>query len=156
MKVTTRPAYRHTQMAPLGTILYGVAAVLFTAAWALRPLPWLAALFLGLGVLLAVLGSSVQWLTVADEGDRLSVRFGPLPLFRTSVRYEDIHEVALGRARFWEGWGIHYSPWGGWVWHLWGPDCVLIRTARGALRIGTDDPKGLTRFLDAHDGFALR
>jgi hypothetical protein len=156
MNVTTRPAYRHTQMAPLGTILYGVAAVLFTAAWALRPLPWLAALFLGLGVLLAVLGSAVQWLTVADEGDRLSVRFGPLPLFRTSVRYEDIHEVAIGRTGPCERGGVPFIPWRGRAWRLWGPDCVLIRTAGRTLRIGTDDPKGLTRFLDARDGFALR
>ena len=89
-----------------------------------------------------------------DEGDRLAIRFGPLPLFRTSIRYADIQEVEVGRTLILEGWGIHGSPRGGSVWNLWGRDCVVIHRRKGVLRVGTDDAWNLVRFLKgkiAHD-----
>jgi hypothetical protein len=43
--------------------------------------------------------------------------------------------------------GIHWSLWGGWVWSLWGWDCVVIRRRRGTLRVGTDDADNLASFL---------
>jgi hypothetical protein len=36
---------------------------------------------------------------------------------------------------------------GGWVWNIWGYDCVVIRMKRGTLRVGTDDADGLVEFL---------
>ena len=37
--------------------------------------------------------------------------------------------------------------WGGWVWNIWGYDCVVFRLNRGTLRLGTDDPENLVRFV---------
>jgi hypothetical protein len=45
------------------------------------------------------------------------------------------------------GWGIHWNPWGGWVWNIWGFDCVVLQLNRGMFRVGTDDPDGLVEFL---------
>ncbi len=81
------------------------------------------------------------------EGDRLGVRFGPFPLFRRRIPYDDILEVETGRTIFLEGWGIHWSPWGGWVWNIRGCHCVVLRLKRGKLKIGTDDAEGLADFL---------
>ena len=35
---------------------------------------------------------------------------------------------------------------GGWVWNIWGRDCVVIRHS-GILRVGTDDAHNLAEFL---------
>ena len=73
----------------------------------------------------------------------------PATLFRRSVRYADIEKVEVGRTLVLVGWGIHYSIRGGWVWNLWGRDCVVAHWKHGGvLRIGTDDASNLTRFLE--------
>ena len=57
------------------------------------------------------------------------------------------HEV--GRTLLLDGWGIHYSVRGGWVWNLWGRDCVVVHFKDGGvLRVGTDDAPNLARFLE--------
>ncbi|MDY0170043.1 MAG: hypothetical protein RBS80_26095 [Thermoguttaceae bacterium] len=99
------------------------------------------------GLFMLLLCASMGHLTVEDEGDRLAIRFGPLPLFRRRVRYDDILEAEMGRTTFLDGWGIHWSPWGGWVWNVCGHDCVLLRLKRGKLKIGTDDAEGLAGFV---------
>ena len=81
--------------------------------------------------------------------------FGPLPLFRRTVRYADIEKVEVGRTLLLDGWGIHYSVRGGWVWNLWGRDCVVVHLRKSILRIGTDDAPNLARFIEgkvAHQG----
>lgn len=142
------PAYSHTQAAPLCLIVYGPSIALLVAAWQVRSQPVAATVLIGSGSLMAALGLAFHHLTVRDEGDRLAIRFGPLPLFRTSIRYADIQEVEVGRTLILEGWGIHWSPRGGWVWNLWGRDCVVIRQRKGVLRVGTDDAVNLARFLE--------
>ena len=73
-------------------------------------------------------GYSMQHLTVCDEGDRLAISFGPLPLFRKRIRYDDIigveiraHDALLDRwgiqrVPLGVRWAYHWSPWGGWLW----------------------------------------
>jgi hypothetical protein len=97
--------------------------------------------------LLAFLALLYHHLTVADEGDRLGVRFGPLPFCGTTVPYADIQAIEPGQTIFLEGWGIHMSIRSGWVWNIWGWDCVVIHRTRGTLRVGTDDVDGLIAFL---------
>ena len=47
-----------------------------------------------------------------------------------------------------DGWGIHMGILGGWVWNLWGRDCVVIYYKNGDnLRIRTDDTNNLVNFL---------
>jgi hypothetical protein len=98
-------------------------------------------------VLTTLLALSLRHLTVEVEGHRLAVRFGPLPLFRTSVRCEDIEGVEVGRTTLLDCCGIHWSLRGSWVWSLWGWECVVVRHRRGVLRIGTDDATNLALFL---------
>jgi len=55
-------------------------------------------------------GVLVQSLTVCDEGDRLAICFGPLPLFQRRFQYDDILGVEIGRTTIMDGWGIHWTP----------------------------------------------
>jgi len=47
-----------------------------------------------------------------------------------------------------DGWGIHLSLRGGWVWNIQGRDCVVIRHG-GTTWLGTDDVPNLLAFLKA-------
>lgn len=146
--MTTHPGYSHTQKAPLCLILYGSALLCFALAWMVGSPPGLY-IAAAVGLLIALLAPAFHHLTVEDRGDRLAVRFGPVPLFRRSVLYADIEKVEVGRTLILDGWGIHYSIRGGWVWNLWGRDCVVVRLKNGGvLRIGTDDAANLARFLE--------
>ncbi len=95
-----------------------------------------------------VIAASFHHLTVEDHGEVLSVRFGPMQLFRKTVKYSAIVKVEAGRTLLLDGWGIHMSIRGGWVWNLWGRDCVVVGFKNGGvLRIGTDDAGNLAKFL---------
>jgi len=144
---TPDATYSHTQHAPLGWILYLISAVLLVTAVFARHDPVGLSVTLSVGLLMALLGTSFSQLTIADLGDHLAITFGPLPLVHRSVRYSDIQAVESGRTSLLEGWGIHLSPRGGWIWNLWGRDCVIIRGQGFNLRLGTDDPEALAHFL---------
>lgn len=140
------PHYAHVQKAPLSLILYGVALVSVAGAWMAddKAAMWIAGC---VGLVLAIVASSFHHLSVTDQGDRLTVRFGPTPLFGMAVKYSEIVKVEVGRTLILDGWGIHMSLRGGWVWNLWGRDCVVLHLKKGTLRIGTDDPGNLAAFL---------
>jgi hypothetical protein len=151
------PGYRHTQAGPWSLVLYTFGGVLVLAlsvlTWEQPAVPFLPVILAVAGVLLLMLGACFQHLTVSDAGDRLAVRFGPIPLFGMSVRYEDIEKVEVGRTTLLSSWGIHMSPRGGWVWNIWGWDCVVIHRKDGAVRrVGTDDAENLARFVSAKMG----
>lgn len=139
-------SYRHTQKGPWALLLY-VLGVMFLVVCRYMPLLPLQITFLVTGCLMFLLGISFHHLTVEDEGDHVALRFGPLPLFRKQINYDDISAVERGRTTVLDGWGIQLSSRGGWVWNIWGRDCVVICLKRGTLRIGTDDPDGLLAFL---------
>jgi hypothetical protein len=147
------PGYRHTQAGPWSWVLYLFGVVMLVTAWSVREQPVGPVILLGVGAFMLLLGACFQHLTVSDAGDRLAVRFGPIPLFGMSVRYEDIEKVEVGRTTLLESWGIHMSPRGGWVWNIWGWDCVVIHRKDGAVRrVGTDDAENLARFVSAKMG----
>jgi hypothetical protein len=109
------------------------------------PLPWL---FLIEGLVTLVIAASFHHLTVEDQGEVMGIRFGPIPLFRRTVRYADIASAEAGRTTFLDGWGIHYRTGRRWVWNIWGRDCVVVHFRNGVtLRIGTDDAQTLAEFL---------
>ena len=140
--------YSHLQKAPLCLPIYVLAVLFLALGWFVQdapPIPWL---FPPIGVLMFVLAASFHHLTVVDLGDVLAVRFGPVPLFRRTVRYTDIVKVEIGRTLLLDGWGIHMSIRGGWIWNLWGRDCVVVHFKKGTLRIGTDDAEQLAGFLN--------
>jgi hypothetical protein len=86
-------------------------------------------------------------LTTEDRGTYLSIRFGPLPLFRKQIPYSEIVSTEISKTSFLDGWGIHYSIRGGWVWNIWGFRCVLIQQPKQKLWIGTDQPERLNEML---------
>jgi hypothetical protein len=141
--------YRHTQKGPWHLLLFAFAAAMLISGVLIQAEPAFGTTLLATGLLMLLLGASFRYLTVEDEGRQLAIRFGPFPLFRKRIWYDDILEVKKGRTIFWDGWGIHWSPWGGRLWNIWGYDCVAVRLKRGRLRIGTDDPDGLLRFLQS-------
>lgn len=85
-------------------------------------------------------------LTVKDEGDRLAVRFGPLPVFKMHIPYAEITGIEQTRSTFLAGWGIHWTL-RGWLWNIGGFDCVRIETGKTSTLVGTDDSEGLVTFL---------
>jgi hypothetical protein len=139
--------YDHTQRAPLYLVLLPAGIALLVGAWFV-PERVVQIVLAVCGVLNFLLAASFRQLTVRDEGDHLLIHFGPLSLFRRRISYTDIQRAKRSRTTFLEGWGIHLSHRGGWVWNLWGFDCVDLDLSRGRkLRIGTDDPAGLETFL---------
>ena len=138
--------YSHTQKSPLCLILYASALAAVIPAFIIGDM-------IGLyisgaaGLIIALLAPAFHHLTVEDQGDVLAIRFGPLPLFRRTVRYDDIKSAEVGRTLILDGWGIHMSIRGGWVWNLWGRDCVVIHLKNTVLRVGTDDAINLAAFL---------
>ena len=139
--------YSHTQKAPLCLLVYGTAIAAFVGAWFTQDEPAVAVILLCSGVLSVLLASAFHHLSVVDVGDGLAIRFGPVPLFRMTIPYRDMQKVEIGRTMILDGWGIHLSLRGGWVWNLWGRDCVVVYRHKGIIRIGTDDAENLVRFL---------
>lgn len=116
--------------------------------------PKLAAFFLVAGVLQALIGLSFQRLIIRDEGDGLSIRFGPLPIFKTHIAYADIQRIERERLAF-----VHVPKdkafsWRFWrrdrmVWSLGCRDHVVIHGHNDSVRLGTYDADNLTGFLES-------
>lgn len=140
--------YRHTQQGPWYLLLFAIAILQFTLAFIMRnespPLAWL---FLCVATLMLIMMTSFFQLTTEDRDTYLSVRFGPLPLFRKQIPYSEIVSTEISKTSFLDGWGIHYSIRGGWVWNIWGFRCVLIQLPKQKLWIGTDQPERLNDLL---------
>jgi hypothetical protein len=141
------PGYYHRQKGPWAPLLYLVGVTFVAVAWLLRAEEVALFAFVAAGVAMFVVGTSFHHLAVVDEGDRLVVRFGPFPLFRKRIDYAEIGSVETGRTLLLDGWGIHLSVRGGWVWNIWGRECVVIRHGGTTTRVGTDDAENLIQFL---------
>ncbi len=141
--------YEHTQKGPWRFLGYVFALALLPVLWAASDDP-MAVLAIGGAVLLViVLCEAFSRLTIRDDGDRLSVVFGPPPVWRTQVLYRDIESVEPDRSSFLDGWGVHWLPGKGTIYNVWGFDCVRVKTPRRTVRLGTDDVDRLVAFLTA-------
>jgi hypothetical protein len=141
-------SYNHTQWAPLHWLLYAIALGL-VVGYSLADLPPPGKVVLLVAAIVTlVLAFSFQSLTISDEGDRLRVAYGPLPLFQKTIMYDNITSVDAARSSLVDGWGIHWVPGRGWTYNLWGFDCVEVRSGRRLIRVGTDDPETLSAFLE--------
>ena len=141
--------YDHTQTSPLFLLLAAIGSGCFIGGMQIDHSVAPISLFI-LGAFFFLLALSFRQLTCRDEGDHLRIRFGPIPLFRRKLVYSRLEKVKQSRSRLLDGWGIHLCTRGGWVWNLWGFDCVDIDFTGGKkLRLGTDDPDGLAAFLNS-------
>ena len=141
-------SYFHVQKSPLCLLIYLMTAVAWAIAIMLRDSSACLAPLIG-GAFGLVVAMSFHHLRVADAGEILRINFGPIPLFQRQVRFELIRSAEPGRTLLLDGWGIHMSVRGGWVWNIWGRDCVVVHLERGTLRIGTDDAENLAAFLNS-------
>jgi hypothetical protein len=139
--------YDHTQKSPLWLILLAAGLATWAGPWLSNaPAPvWV--MLLTVGMIFMLCAFAFKHLRVADEGEVLAVRFGPLPIFRKRIAYAAMTGATAGRSTILDGWGIHYMPGLGWIYNLWGFGCVAIHMGGKTIRIGTDDPQGLAGFL---------
>lgn len=152
-----QPQYDHIQKSPLYLIIFVMGILQLIAAttfspWGISNLPGILLFFSGIFVIFLAFG--FQHLQVVDQGDFLNIRFGrlPLPLCSRKLIYKTIIKVEFGRTLLLDGWGIHYSIRGGWVWNIWGKDCVVVYCEKEILRIGTNDSAKLHAFLETKIG----
>lgn len=145
--------YRHTQWSPLGPAFAICGLGCFAALWFVDD-PVSRTLCVTMGVVAGLIAGLFGQLRVEEQEDRLRVRFGPLPLFGTSVRYAHVRAVARARSSLLDGLGVHWFPGRGWTFNVWGFDCVELHTDRGLVRIGTDDPDELVRHVAQRTGGA--
>jgi hypothetical protein len=141
--------YEHVQHGWLHIIFWAVAAVMVAGASlanSSRTAEGFALAVAGIFVFCALVFGT---LTVRDEGDHLVLRFGPVPVFGTLIRYADLTAVEPGRTSLIDGWGIHYIPWRGWTYNLWGFGCVKLTLGKRVIRVGSDDVENLAAFLKA-------
>ena len=110
MNDTTRMQYQHTQYAPLHYLMWSIALGQAIAACLLVHRPIVALVLITSAAIVALFAACFMHLTIQDEGESLAIRFGPLPLFRKTIPYTDISDVAAGRSTLIDGWGIHYVP----------------------------------------------
>ena len=143
--------YHHLQRSPLCLLIYATAAGSLAAAWFLQAPPLASYALVASAVVFTMIGAGFHHLAVKDEGDELRIQFGPLPLFATAIRYNEITSLGRDRTTIMEGWGIHKSFRGGWVWNIWGRDCVVIAHS-GTTRVGSDDVENLLAFLSSRTG----
>jgi hypothetical protein len=139
--------YQHTQTAPLHFLLLAFSVWVGFVAWSLRSEPPLAVAIAGVAVLVGIVAMSFRRLTVEDQGEFLRIRFGPIPLFGTRVAYSSMTAVTLTKSSWIDGWGIHYLPWRGWTFNLWGFNCVVVHCGKRVIRIGSNDAANLANFL---------
>lgn len=138
--------YNHTQKAPVAYLVLPIVAVIFACATlAQGPLQGLFGLCLA--CLLLILFFSFRYLNVRQEKDHLAIRFGPIPLFKRSIPYAQMTGVEKCRSDFIDGGGIHYIPGRGWIYNLWGGDCVKIHLGEHYVRVGSDAIDGLYEHL---------
>ncbi len=145
--MAAEPRYIHTQKGILHLFLLAAAAACLVGAWFNRSSPPYGVILLLAAAVVFLLSFAFATLTIADGGDRLLVRFGPLMLFRQEIAYREIKSVERARSPLLAGLGIHWTP-RGWLWNVGGLDCVrIVRTGGGGSLLGTDDPDGLLAFL---------
>lgn len=141
--------YRHTQNGPWYLLLLAIAILQLTLSYILRnegPLNWI---FLAFSMLMLLLTFAFRSLTIAHDRDGLFIFFGPLPLFKQRIPYHKIESARVAKTTFLDGWGIHFSVRGGWVWNIWGFHCVHLRYQGKQLWLGTDEPEKLLAWIDS-------
>jgi hypothetical protein len=139
--------YQHTQRGGLHSILLLMAGVMLLGFSLVREDQTVAIMLLAITGIFLLCAAMFASLTIRDEGEYLALRYGPLPVFRKRIRYAEITSVEPGRTSIIDGWGIHYIPGRGWIYNLWGFDCVKLKLGGKTVRVGTDDVDNLVHFL---------
>jgi hypothetical protein len=140
-------SYNHQQTGKLHLILLAPVVILLVPMWLLRASPMAVMEPVAVILVLVLIAACFQYLVIRDEGSCLALRYGPFPLFSKRFPYSQMTAADPDRSTLLDGWGIHYMPGRGWIYNLWGCDCVKVQMGRKVVRIGTDDVAGLVEFL---------
>lgn len=146
--------YDHTQRSPLQAILLFSGLTWSAAMIVIGFTVTVTVVSVFFATIMTLVAFSVGYLRVADAGDHLRVRFGPIPVLGTRVPYAAVTAVEAVRSDVLDGWGVHWVPGRGTIYNLWGFDCVRICMGEKVVRVGTDDVEGLVTFLKARTGLS--
>jgi len=142
------PEYDHTQTGRFEWLLYVMAAGMLLAVIVMPYHPVGTYALAGSALFMLLLSLTSRNLNVRDERHGVLIQFGPVHVFKKRIEYKDIVEVRADRSTWIDGWGVHWNPRHGWIWNIWGFDCVRLTLANGRVfRVGTDEPQKLTEFL---------
>lgn len=141
-----RVVYKHTQRGPLCWVLVAFAAMSTLLTGLVHESPF-ARLLIVVPFLILLLAACFATLTVQVTAAEIDVRFGPLPLFQRRIAFTSVSEVEVARSGLIDGFGVHWIPGRGWIWNLWGFDCVALVVDGEPFRIGTNDPTGLAEAI---------
>jgi hypothetical protein len=150
--------YEHRQIGlwwlPLLALAGGAAGFAVWGAATGNFEPGVRVVLLILAATLSLAAASLGWLDVRDEGYRLSIRFGPLPVFGTAVPYDDIESAEPAQLMLLHGFGMNVLPGLFISFRVWGSEVVKLRLRRRrgicfykTVYVGTDDAEGLLAFL---------
>lgn len=139
--------YRHEQKSPLHLILHGTSVFLFVLAWSIRENYTFSLTCAVVAFVLMFVALTFSTLTIEGHYDHITLVFGPVPLFRFRVSFSKLRDVQIARTSVLDGFGISWFPFRGLTYKIWGADCVRLKIGRRTIRVGTDDPERLARFL---------
>ena len=90
-------------------------------------------------------------LTVSVDQQTIRLAFG-IGLIARQIAVSEVASCEPVRTRWWYGWGIRMTP-RGWLWNVSGSQAVEIAYRHGGhFLIGTNDPTGLCRAIEAAKG----
>jgi hypothetical protein len=135
-------AYEHRQWAPLNALLLLAVAVVAACAGAQNvPVHLVALVVILIGIAFSRLTTRVD-----QEAISWSFTFGA-PGGR--LAFADLDRAEVTRTNLFEGFGIHWTLWHGWLWNVWGFRAVeLFRRDGRRVTIGTDDPQSLLAAIE--------
>ena len=141
--------YQRTQHGPWGWVLllvglFQMGVGIGLADGAEAGVGWL---LIGVGSILIAAAACFSTLTISGEPDGLVVSFGPFPLISFRIPLDQIRSCGQERSRWIDGWGIHWAPGRGWLYNVWGYDCIRLDLEGRSVRLGTGDPAGLMAWL---------
>ncbi len=136
--------YRRTQFGYLSLAVTG-AAIIWMVGAALRleqPVLWIAI------VVFTVLGWVFSSLTIEIRDGELRHYFGP-GVWKRQIPVRDIRSASVVPSRWWEGWGIRFTP-RGMLYNVSGFGAVeIVRRGDAPFRLGSDEPDRLRDALHA-------
>ena len=133
--------YEHTQIGYVIIWSLFVPAVLFAINATFGSSPHRESLLL-VSVLLLITLALFYKLTITINEETLCASFG-IGMIRKRVSVAEIAACGPIRIRWWNGWGIHLTPYG-WLYNVSGFGAVAITLRNGRrFALGSDDPQGL-------------
>lgn len=140
--------YERTQNAMWMWIVLAIPVVVVLTAWTTNPVP---AMGVPVAVTLALpflVGAIFTRLTIRVDGAAVTWHFGwGWP--GGSIAMGSIDHAEITQTNLFEGFGIHWTIWHGWLWNASGFQAVeIFRTKGGGVTLGTDDPQGLLQAIE--------